>query len=275
MCPRSAHGLCARVCAPMLGEKEPRRVLLVRIPDGVAHSRRRVSPRLMPLVRRSPDRRSAPTAKLTWSMHKTLHLLGLLLSGPKSGYDLHRILRAHGDLYADLKKGNVYYLLDRLASESYLTVEAESGARGPRGERLLYSMTDRGRAYFEELLCTVLRAPEPSFSGVAAAVIFLDRLPVEEAISLLEERRARTLERRHQVAAHGSSTRSQPLTEIAVDHLLSLIDADLAWTERTLDRVRTDRDSGDAPSTDSTSSFAGADLPASRISSPAPTGGGQ
>jgi DNA-binding PadR family transcriptional regulator len=85
-------------------------------------------------------------------MHKTLHLLGLLLNGPKSGYDLHRILRAHGELFADLKKANVYYLLDRLAKDRYLTVEAEPGARGPRRERLVYSITDQGRAHFEELL---------------------------------------------------------------------------------------------------------------------------
>src|SRR5690242_19416061 len=81
-------------------------------------------------------------------MHKTLHLLGLLLAGPKSGYDLHRILRAHGELYADLKKANVYYLLDRLARDGFLSVQSEPGARGPRGERLIYTMTESGRERF-------------------------------------------------------------------------------------------------------------------------------
>src|SRR5579872_2861060 len=132
-------------------------------------------------------------------MHKTLHLLGLLLAGPKSGYDLHRILRAHGDLFADLKKANVYYLLDRLAGEGYLTVEAEPGGRGPRRERLIYSITDRGRARFEELLREVLRGPEPSFSSVGAAVIFLDRVPRDEALKLLEERCKSTSARRAEV----------------------------------------------------------------------------
>ena len=178
---------------------------------------------------------------LHWSMHKTLHLLGLLLGGPKTGYDLHRILRAHGELYADLKKANVYYLLDRLARDGYLTVEAEPGARGPRRERLVYSITDRGQALFDELLRDVLRTPEPSFSSVAAAVIFLDHLPREAAISLLEERRRATQDRRAEVVSHGAQAGGGPLSRAAVDHLIALIDADLAWTDRTLDAIGADR----------------------------------
>jgi DNA-binding PadR family transcriptional regulator len=185
--------------------------------------------------------RAVPATTLHWGMHKTLHLLGLLLGGPKTGYDLHRILRAHGELYADLKKANVYYLLDRLARDGCLTVEVEPGARGPRRERLVYSITDRGRARFDELLQEVLRTPEPSFSSVAAAIIFLDRLPQEAAVSLLEERRRATRERRRQVVSHGEQPGGGPMSAVAVDHLLSLIDADLAWTDRTLETIQADR----------------------------------
>ena len=83
-------------------------------------------------------------------MHKILLLLGLLLRRPLHGYELHRIVRAHGELYADLKKGNLYYLLDRLAAEGYLKVQAEPGTRGARGERVIYELTDQGRARFVE-----------------------------------------------------------------------------------------------------------------------------
>jgi DNA-binding PadR family transcriptional regulator len=182
-------------------------------------------------------RDGALTTRLCLGMHKTLHLLGLLLNGPKSGYDLHRILRAHGELFADLKKANVYYLLDRLAKDGYLTVEAEPGARGPRRERLVYSITDQGRAHFEELLREVLGTPEPTFSSVAAAVIFLDRLPSDAAIALLEQRRVATQERRAQLVTVGEQPHSGLLAAVAVDHLVSLIDADLAWTDRALEAI--------------------------------------
>jgi DNA-binding PadR family transcriptional regulator len=174
-------------------------------------------------------------------MHKTLLLLGLLLQGPRSGYDIDRFLRTRGALYADLKKANVYYLLDRLARDGFLDVQAEPGARGPRGERLIYSLTERGRERFDELLHEVLRTPETWYSSVGAAVTFLDRLGPEEALTLLEDRRRAAAERRAEIAELIEMHRGLPLIELAMEHLLALIDADLAWTEHALGRLTPSR----------------------------------
>ena len=171
-------------------------------------------------------------------MHKTLLLLGLLRNGPRTGYDLHRIIESHGELYADLKKANIYYLLDRLARDGYLDVQTEAGARGPRGERLIYSLNDRGRAHFHELLEQVLRSYEPVPSSIGAAIVFLPHLPPGAAVRLLEERRERVSRRRAEVAAQASGAVCDTLTGLAMDHLLALIDADLAWTDRALARLR-------------------------------------
>ncbi|HEY7124214.1 MAG TPA: helix-turn-helix transcriptional regulator [Ktedonobacterales bacterium] len=191
-------------------------------------------------------------------MHKILLLLGLLRYGPMSGkdlhrmvqvhgalsfamsgYDLHNMVRTHGALSTDLKKGNVYYLLDRLAADGYLHVRTESGARGPRGERLIYSLTSAGCERFEELLREVLRTYDPIHSGVDVAIIFLKQMPHAEALALLEERRQSTALRRQQVASElDEQTRNSPLQRIAFDHLLSLIDAELAWLDRTLANLR-------------------------------------
>src|SRR5215469_11405067 len=122
------------------------------------------------------------------NVHKMLLLLGLLRYGPMSGkdlhrlvqehgalsfamsgYDLHTMVRTHGALSTDLKKGNVYYLLDRLAADGYLNVRTEPGARGPRGERLIYSLAGAGCERFEELLREVLRTDDPVHSGVDVA----------------------------------------------------------------------------------------------------------
>lgn len=167
-------------------------------------------------------------------------LLGLLRNGPRTGYDLHRIVWGHGELYADLKKANIYYLLDRLAREGYLDVHAESGARGPRGERLIYSLNEKGRARFHELLEQVLRTYEPVPSNIGAAIVFLPHLPEDKALRLLEERRQSVSRRRAQVAAFNSPEVCGTLVGLAMDHLLTLIDADLAWTERALERLRND-----------------------------------
>ena len=122
-------------------------------------------------------------------MHKALLVLGLLQGGPKTGYDLHRIVRAHGELYTDLKKANLYYLLERLAAEGYLEMEAKPGGRGPRRERLVYALTQRGHERFGELLRTELRGYSPIHTGIEIAVVFLSQIPSAEAIALLEQRR--------------------------------------------------------------------------------------
>jgi DNA-binding PadR family transcriptional regulator len=171
-------------------------------------------------------------------MHKNLLLLGLLLSGPRSGYELHRIVREHGDLYFDLKKANVYYLLEHLAQYGYLTVDSEPGAPGPRRERLIYSLTEKGRAKFSELLRQVLQTYEPLPSTIGAAVVFLPHLERDEAVRLLEERRRSVAERRAQVEALDTAEVRNTLVGLALDHLVALIDADLAWTDRALHRLR-------------------------------------
>jgi DNA-binding PadR family transcriptional regulator len=172
-------------------------------------------------------------------MHKALLVLGLLEGGPKTGYDLHRVVRAHGEFYADLKKANLYYLLERLAGEGCLEVQAESGARGPRRERLIYALTKRGKERFGELLRDVLRQYTPIHSGVEIAILFLSRVPTAEAITLLEQRREAVAARRAKIvselgdfAAHGT------LQRIAADHLLSQMDGELAWADRALLQVR-------------------------------------
>jgi DNA-binding PadR family transcriptional regulator len=166
-------------------------------------------------------------------------LLGLLQRGPMHGYELHRIVLAHGELYTDLKKANVYYLLDRLAQDGCVEVHPEAGTRGARGERLVYALTDRGRARFDELLRDVLRDFEPAHTGLDVAVVFLGRLPPGEAVALLEERRAIVALRRQRTASELGDVAARGLPgALAADHLLSLIDAELAWVERALIRLR-------------------------------------
>src|SRR5579883_917284 len=176
-------------------------------------------------------------------MHKELLVLGLLLSGPMSGYDLHRIVVAHGELYADLKKANVYYLLERLASEGALHVVAEAGARGPRRERLVYALTSKGCERFGDLLRRVVRTYEVAHTGIEVGMVFLSYLSPTEAVALLEERRQTVMARRKLVDRESHHLHEQ----LAQDHLLSLMDAELAWIERSLRRLREQEKTAIAP----------------------------
>jgi DNA-binding PadR family transcriptional regulator len=182
------------------------------------------------------------------SMHKELHILGLLQSGPRTGYELHRIVVAHGELFTDLKKGNVYYLLERLAETGALQVTAEAGARGPRRERLIYALADQGRQRFQELLREVVRTYEPTHTGIEVGMIFLSSLDPHDAIHLLEERRQTVLARRT-LLEREAGTADHPHEQLARDHLVSLMEAELGWVERALQRLRQRQEKTAAPPT--------------------------
>jgi DNA-binding PadR family transcriptional regulator len=171
-------------------------------------------------------------------MHKELHLLGLLQSGPKTGYQLHRITKAHGELYTDLKKGNVYYLLDRLARSGALEVTAEAGAPGPRRERLVYAITESGRQRFHALLRDVLRTYDLPHTGVEVGMVFLSYLDVNEATQLLSERRLVVLDRRAAVEREMRASADHGHVSLAQEHLLCLVDAELSWIDRATKRLQ-------------------------------------
>jgi DNA-binding PadR family transcriptional regulator len=165
--------------------------------------------------------------------HKALLLLGLLRYQPMTGYELNRIVRAYGLLFADLKKGNIYHLLDGLARQGHLTVTAEPGARGPRRERLVYELTVGGHSAFLALLREVMTAFEPADTGLASAVVFLPELDRDEGLALLGRRREVVSERRR-VVAEELATREGSLVRLAVEHLLAAIDAELGWIDQAL-----------------------------------------
>jgi DNA-binding PadR family transcriptional regulator len=173
-------------------------------------------------------------------MHKELMILGLVADfGPITGYDLHRIVRAHGELFTDLKKPNMYYLLERLGKEKFLRVRASPGARGSRGERIFYTLTASGRARFRDLLEKEILRFDSVHTGIEVAVIFLSRVPRTTAVRYLEERRDAIQRRRDIVtAALGDMTKRGTLAQLSGDHLISSIDAELTWTERALATMR-------------------------------------
>jgi DNA-binding PadR family transcriptional regulator len=169
---------------------------------------------------------------------RTLMLLGLLRSGPKHGYELHRVVVGHGELYADLKKPTLYHLLDRLAAQGAVAVTTEGGARGRRGERLIYALTAAGDKLFGQLLRAALSSFQVGSTGIEVAAVFLDCLPTRESRKLLDERRAAVERRRAVIAAElgALAERSSALRMasgfFAADHALSLMDAELDWISR-------------------------------------------
>ncbi len=178
-------------------------------------------------------------------MHKRLLLLGFLRDGPLTGYEVNRLLAAHGDLFSDLKKGNVYYMLDRLAHEGLVSVRTEGNARGPRGERLVYSLTAAGKREILTLLRQQMQSYSPPHSGIEVAIVLLDELPQREAVALLNTRLEQVKEASGRLRLALGKTGSEPGS--GGDHMLAMADAHRRWLERAIRRLDGQAKTKDGP----------------------------
>lgn len=176
---------------------------------------------------------------------RTLMVLGLLQAGPQHGYELHRILVAHGTLHADLKKPTLYHLLHRLTVQGAVKVHSEAGTRGRRGERLVFALTPSGGALFQQLLRRALSSYDRDETTFEMAAAYLPWLPAKEARTLLKRRRQAIQALQAEVAGDLTHLTAQPASKIltarslAIDHALSLLEAELAWLDRAMRHLAT------------------------------------
>lgn len=172
-------------------------------------------------------------------------VLGLLQGRARHGYEIHQIVMAHGSLYADFnKKATLYHLLARLARQGAVEVSHEAGARGPRGEKLVYALNASGRALFRQLLRRLLGSYEDSQVGFQVAAGFISWIPAPEAEALLRQRAAAARVRRREVVDELQHLVEPPSGQmeiqraasrfLAADLALAVIDAELAWIDKTI-----------------------------------------
>ncbi|MDH5277050.1 MAG: PadR family transcriptional regulator [Gammaproteobacteria bacterium] len=195
-----------------------------------------------PKTRKSSSR-GVPALLAPAQASRTLMVLGLLKSGAKHGYELHRIVVAHGSLYPDFKKPTLYHLLHRLTLQGAVQVRPEAGARGPRGERLVFTLAPKGETLFMQLLRNALSSYDASHTGFEVATAFLGWLPAAEAQLLLHNRLGVIRLRRAEVAGQIEAMPRQPegahmaALQLATDHSLMLLDAEIAWADRAIRRI--------------------------------------
>ena len=171
---------------------------------------------------------------------RTLMVLGLLTGGPKHGYELLRILLAHGSLSTEFKKPTLYHLLHRLTLQGAVQVHAEGGTRGRRGERLVFGLTGQGESQFQELLRQALSTYDRSATTFEVATAYLPWLPPEEAQSLLGKRRQAIATLNAELQGELAKLAGEPpgrrlaARGLALDHAISLLEAETAWLDRAM-----------------------------------------
>ena len=114
-------------------------------------------------------------------------ILGLLLDGPLSLYDLHKRFAAGIALFYRASFGSIQRALRQLTADGLTQVRDDTGS--PRG-RKLYSLTAAGRDAWSEWMVSPLENHDPE-TTMLARVFLLGRLPEAERPATLRRLRDR------------------------------------------------------------------------------------
>ena len=120
--------------------------------------------------------------------YNELVILGLLMEGPRHGYDLKQLIekRAMGK-YINLATSSMYKTLNRL--EAAGDIKARSEKVGSRPERQVYQVTPQGEEKLKELIQKALYTTEPYYDPLNAALTFAQYIPRDAVITALQKRK--------------------------------------------------------------------------------------
>lgn len=165
-------------------------------------------------------------------MEKKLLLLGLLRRQEMHGYQLNEFIDNNLSLCTDLKKPTAYYLLDKMASDGWISAATEQD--GNRPPRRVYRLTETGEDVFQRLLRENLAQYSPvNFRG-DVGMAFLDWLAPDEALPLLELQKRQVQARLESVRAiptHGGSL------QLIFSHQTRHLQAELDWLNEVIDQL--------------------------------------
>ena len=160
-------------------------------------------------------------------------LLGVLASGPAHGYDLKREHDSRFPSAKPLAYGQVYSTLSRLERDGLVEMAETSQDGGP--ERTTYALTSAGEKSLAAWLEEAEQAGPYAADDLVRKTVTSLHLGAD-AGDFLRRQRAVHLARMRELVALQAKTADTD-EQIAVDHTISHLDADLRWLDTAAARV--------------------------------------
>ncbi|MGI5130892.1 PadR family transcriptional regulator [Pseudonocardia sp. CA-107938] len=159
-----------------------------------------------------------------------LTVLGLLTTGPRHTYEMHRMMiDFHKDFVTGLPR-SMYHSVERLLRDGHVEVVDTERPSG-RPERIVYGITERGRAELTERVTRLLAVPDADTDLLVAGLSFAGCLTAAEAVAALRTRLA-TLARHRDGTSAALADRPAELPRLLfleAEYALSRITAEHDW----------------------------------------------
>ena len=179
-----------------------------------------------------------------------LAVLSYLSPRPMHPYELGRMLREHGDERSiRFNHGSLYMVVRQLAKAGFVVAQ-ETTREGQRPERTVYAVTDAGRAELHDWLRALVQEPEYEYPHFVAALSLIAALPPAEVVDLLRARLTRLRDEAvetRRLVAETLDGGVHALFLVEEDYRLTLLDAEIAFIERFIDRITDPEDGWQQP----------------------------
>jgi DNA-binding PadR family transcriptional regulator len=166
-------------------------------------------------------------------LERELLLLGLLREQDMHGYQLLEFIDNQMASCVDLKKPTAYFLLDKMAAAGWISFE--QGQEGHRPPRRVYSITPTGETVFQQLLRENLGSYESARFPTDIGLAFADALPLEEAHTLMTQRRSVIEE---QLAGALAAPTHRGSAQLIIEHQIHHLTSELAWINLVIKRFK-------------------------------------
>lgn len=160
--------------------------------------------------------------------------LGLLVDGPKHGYEIKRKIDEELFPFVGLKVKSIYYPLKKM--EQLKLIRKDVGREGKFPEKFIYSITAQGRKIFDHLISESFVSIERPFFNIDLSLYFLPYVDKKLASKKL---RGRIIFLRHikrdlnQLYAQQKLSLAKHLA-IILEHDLDLVEAEIKSLTRLL-----------------------------------------
>jgi DNA-binding PadR family transcriptional regulator len=115
-----------------------------------------------------------------------LVLMGLLIKGDNHGYNLRKMIEKDLSNLINVDNTSIYYTLNKMEKEGLVTFKIISDTKRP--QKNLYSLTEKGKKEFRELLLSNMSDNRRPLLNIDISLYFIDMLEKQEAIDKLADR---------------------------------------------------------------------------------------
>ena len=163
--------------------------------------------------------------------------LGLLMDGPKHGYEIKRKIEEELFPFVGLKVKSIYYPLKKM--ERLSLVEKDVGREGKWPEKFFYSITPKGKKIFDHLITESFLSIERPFFNIDLSLYFLQYVDKKIAQRKLKGRVIflRRIQRDLQKLVEKNISDGSEHLPIILEHDLDLVKAEIKSIARLIETL--------------------------------------